>query len=346
MKNLIIIILGILILLITVFGYSLHSLGHDVAVLENLFKKNNLSNEPGSLISKKEVQDLNSFESRVLSAQSTRVESPGEIPERLSSASDIKIWAKSSIVIDADSGMILHYDNGRNRMPIASLTKMMTAVVVVEQMKDLSEPVEIDKEAVSVDGTKIGCPTSTFCPTERLRVGEKVKARDLLRAMLLASANDAAVALAKHITGGQKEFAELMNQKAKELHLADTHFCNPSGLDEENCYSSAYDLARVSAYSLRYDEIWGTARVLEYQFTSIDGRYTHIAKNTDILLNELANCLGGKTGFTYNAGKSLMMAAHDGSGKHRVVAVILDDPQRWQDMKLLLDWTYKSYQWK
>jgi D-alanyl-D-alanine carboxypeptidase len=291
-------------------------------------------------------QNANSFEARVLSAESSRIQPSGVLPERERSASDIKIWSKSSVVIDVDSGTILHYDNGRLRLPIASLTKMMTAVIVVEKIHDLNEPVTIDREAILADGTKIGCPTSVYCPTETMHVGERLTVRDLLRGMLLASANDAAIALGKYVGGSQKGFADLMNEKSKELHLADSHFCNPSGLDEDNCYSSAYDLARVAAYSMRYDEIWQTMKMPEYTFSSVDGKYSHIVKNTDLLIGELPNCIGGKTGFTYNAGKSLMMAARDNTGKHRIIAVILDDPDRWTDMRNLIDWCFASYRWK
>ena len=271
----------------------------------------------------------------------------GLIPQRKKSYYDEKIFASASVVIDVDSGTILHYDNGRLKMPIASLTKMMTAIVVIEKVKDLNETVTIDEEALSVDGTKVGCPRSGYCIDERLHIGEKLTVNDLLTAMLLNSANDAAVALGKHIAGSQKEFAKLMNEKARELNLRDSNFRNPSGLDEENFYSSAYDIARATAYSMRYDKIWEIMKIPKISITSTDGKYTHNLKNTDVIMNEIPNCLGGKTGFTYEAGKSLMMAAADPVyGRHRVVAVILNDNDRWIDMKRLIAWTFENYEWK
>jgi len=271
----------------------------------------------------------------------------GFVPQRKKGFYETKVFAGSAVVIDVDSGTILHYDRGRDQTPIASLTKIMTAVVVMEKVKDLDEAVTIDSEALSADGTKVGCPTSVLCTAERLHSNEKITVKDLLTAMLLDSANDAAVALGKHVAGSQKAFGDLMNEKAKELNLDDSHFCNPSGLDEDNCYSSAYDLARITAYSMRYDTIWKTMKTQETSVRSCDGKYEHMLKNTDILLGEIPNCLGGKTGFTYNAGKSLMLAAADpATGKHKIVAVIINDNQRWEDMRNLLNWTFENYEWK
>jgi len=271
----------------------------------------------------------------------------GFVPQRKDNYAETKVLAGSSVVIDVDSGTILHYDKGRAEAPIASLTKIMTAVLIMEKVPDLNEVVTIDSEAISADGTKVGCPTSVLCTTERLHNGEQVTAGDLMTAMLIDSANDAAVALGKHIAGSQEAFGEMMNEKAAELNLGDSHFCNPSGLDVPGCYSSAYDLARIAAYSMKYDTIWRIMKTQETSVRSCDGKYEHFLKNTDVLLGQVPNCLGGKTGFTYNAGKSLMLAATDPeTEKHKIIAVILNDNNRWEDMKKLVDWTFSNYEWK
>ena len=270
-------------------------------------------------------------------------------PQKKKDYADVSVLAGASVVIDVDSGTMLHFDKGRDHMPIASLTKVMTAAVVMEKVPDLNEIVTIDKEALSVDGAKVGCPTSVLskCTAERLHVGEKITVEDLLTAMLIDSANDAAVALGKHVAGSQKAFAEMMNQKAEELNLGDSHFCNPSGLDMEGCYSSASDLARIAAYSMKYDKLWKIMNTQADSVASCDGKYEHLLKNTDMLLGQIPNCLGGKTGFTYNAGKSLMLAAADPENeKHRIIAVILNDNNRWKDMQELIDWTFNNYEWK
>lgn len=259
--------------------------------------------------------------------------------------------AHASVVIDADSGDILHYDKGRQQRQIASLTKLMTAVLVMEKIKNLNETVTIDEEAVYAEGTRIGCPRSGYCISQRLKENEKISARNLLQAMLMNSANDAAIALSKHISGSQESFAQLMNQKAKELGLSDTNFCTPSGLEidgrESECYSSAYDIARIAAYSMRYDVIWEMFKMPNNSIvTSIDGKISHTILNTDLVIDQVPNLMGGKTGFTPLAGYSLLMGATDPTGKHRVVAVLLDDPTRWVDMKAALSWTFASYRWQ
>lgn len=274
-----------------------------------------------------------------------------DAPVKKKDAKEMYVRARSAIVIDAETGTILHYQDGKKRMAIASLTKVMTAVLAVESIKDLEkEVVTIDQNMLLVEGTVVGCPRSGYCISNRLRTGEKITAMNLLKAMLMNSTNDAAMALGIHIAGSKQSFADMMNKKAEEIGLMDTHFCNPSGLDEDDkpgqCYSSAYDLARISAYSLKHDTIWKTMRLADQDIYSVDGTVSHHVINTDVLLDQMSNCLGGKTGFTYEAGKSLMMAAHDPNNKkHKVVAVLLDDEYRWEDMKNLLDWTFASYEW-
>jgi len=274
----------------------------------------------------------------------------GLIPTRQKNVSDLKIWAGSSVVIDVDTGTIIHYDNGRKRTQIASLTKMMTAVLVMENIKDLNEEVTLTAEDLNIVGTVVGCPTSVFCNGNRMYVGEKIRAIDLMKAMLMNSANDAATALATHVGGTPKKFVDMMNKKAKSLGLKDTHFCTPSGLEidgeEDQCYSSAYDIARISAYSLKYDQIWDIMQIPEGRFYSVDGTYMHELKNTDMLLTTLPNCVGGKTGFTPLAGKSLMLGASDPTGEHKIIAVILNDENRWDDMRTLASWVFENYKWQ
>lgn len=274
----------------------------------------------------------------------------GFVPIKKAGYYDLKIWAGSSVAVDVDSKTLLHYENGRKKIQIASLTKIMTAILSVENIKDLEETVVIPKETMFLPGTVVGCPTSGICPSNRMYSGEKVKAIDLLKAMLMNSANDAAYSLAVHIAGSENKFVEMMNKKAKDLGLEDTHFCTASGLEidgqENECYSSAYDIARIAAVSLDYSLIWKIMRVPEDKFYSTDGTYMHELKNTDLLLEELPNCIGGKTGFTPLAGKSLLFAGTDSSGKHRVVMVILNDEQRWEDMRTLNSWVFENYEWR
>ncbi len=266
-------------------------------------------------------------------------------------ANDLTITnAHSSLILDANSGTILHYGNAKQQRQIASLTKIMTAVLTMENVKDLDELVTIDEEPVYVEGTKIGCPRSGYCISQRLKVGEQISVRNLLKAMLMNSANDAAIALGKHISGSQEKFAELMNARAKKMGLTDSHFCTPSGLEidgrENECYSSAYDIGRIAAYSLKFDFIWNTFRLPnDTVITSADGKIEHHILNTDLVMDQIPNLLGGKTGFTPLAGRSLLMVATDPTGNHKIVSVLLDDPYRWQDIKTMFSWAFKSYTW-
>lgn len=282
------------------------------------------------------------------------VDSPQYQPERKSGVDDLVIPnAHASVVIDGDTGTILHYNEGRTHRQIASLTKIMTAVLVMENIENLDEEVVIDEEAVYAEGTKIGCPRSGYCISPRLKIGEKISARSLLQAMLMNSANDAAIALAKHISGTQEDFAVLMNKKAKNLGLIDTNFCTSSGLDLDDeaaaasCFSSAYDIARIAAYSLRFDTIWKISRQPNNTvIASADGKIEHIILQTDQLLDQIPNIIGAKTGFTPLAGYSLLMIVADPTSKHRIVTVLLDDPNRWQDIRSAINWTFSSYSWK
>ena len=259
--------------------------------------------------------------------------------------------AHAYVVVDADTGKILAGSHEADRRQIASLTKMMTAILVMEKIADLEESIEIGEEEVYIEGTKIGCPRSGYCISPRLKIGEKISARNLLQAMLINSANDAAAALGKHISGSQEKFADLMNQKAKLMGLTDTNFCTPSGLEldgrESECYSSAADIARIAAYSMRFDTIWKLfASPNNCEIFSFDGQISHTLINTDIALNDISNCMGAKTGFTPLAGYSLLLGVSDPTHLHRIVVVLLDDPYRWQDIRTAIDWTFEAYSWE
>ena len=272
-------------------------------------------------------------------------------PIRKEGVSDLVIPnAHASIVLDVNSGTILHYNNGKEKRQIASLTKMLTAIITIEEVNNLDEEVIIDEEAVYIAGTKIGCPRSGYCISERLKVGEKISVRSLLKAMLMNSANDSATALATHISGSVENFAKLMNKRARDMGLNDSNFCTPSGLEidgkEETCYSTAYDIARIAAYSMKYDIIWEIMRLPEATVFSSDGKYSHDIMNTSQLLDKMPNCLGTKTGFTPLAGRSLLMGASNASDEHRIVAVVLDNPYRWQDIQQMADWAFDNYEWQ
>ncbi len=275
----------------------------------------------------------------------------GFIPEKKLYAPNLNIVsAHASIIMDVDSGQVLYEKNANMERQIASLTKLFTATLVMERVKDLNELVTIDEESVYSEGTRIGCPRSGFCPGERLHIGEKISVYNLLKAALMNSANDSAVALGKYIGGTQAGFANIMNARAKELGLEHSHFCTPSGLEpdgyETECYSSAIDVAKITAHSLKFPEMWQIMREEKQFISSSDEKYTHEIFNTDQLLGQIPNLLGTKTGFTPLAGYSLLAVASDESQKHKVIAVLLDDPYRWQSIQSMFDWSFSAIRWR
>lgn len=284
-----------------------------------------------------------SFESRAAAAQI--------LPHKKDNVGDLYVaGAHASVVLDADSGTVLHEEDSHEKRQIASLTKLMTAMITVERTKNLDEAVTIPEEAVYAEGTRVGCPRSGYCIGNRLKVGEQVSVRNLLKAALMNSANDAAISLGMHMGGSQAGFADIMNKRAVELGLKDTHFCTPSGLEidghESDCYSSAYDIAHITANALKYDVLWEIMRLPNMTITSIDGTQSHDIFNTDQILDQYPNLLGTKTGFTPLAGYSLLAVATDPTKKHRVISVVLDDSQRWQDIQHMFNWAFSAHTWK
>lgn len=259
--------------------------------------------------------------------------------------------AHAAVILDAATGISLLEQDADEHRAIASITKLMTTMIAVEETDDLDDPVTISETAVYAEGTRVGCPRSGFCNGERLHVGERISVRNLLKAALMNSANDAAIALAEHVSGSQEEFVKLMNRRSQELGLANTRFCTASGLElddevaESKCHSSARDVAKIAAYALRYDILWTTMRTEKTFISSVDGRYEHEIFNTDRLLG-YTNLLGTKTGFTPRAGYSLLAVAGDpGKGEHRLIAVVLDDSSRWQSIQDMFSWGFGSYEW-
>ncbi len=273
------------------------------------------------------------------------------IPVRQMAYGDIAIPnAHSSLILDAQSGAILYHENGTVHRQIASLTKMMTALLVMENIKSLDEVVTITDDVYGIEGTVVGCPRTGYCTSNKLVAGEQLTVRDLLRAMLMNSTNDAALALGIHISGSEEAFVAKMNARAQELGLRDTHFCTPSGLEpdgmENSCYSTAYDIARIAAQALPYEDVWKILQSPPMTIYSVDGKRSHEILNTDQILGSYPNIMGAKTGFTPAAGRSLLAVAHDGKGNNPVVAVLLDDPYRWDDIKQMLSWAYSAYRWE
>lgn len=204
--------------------------------------------------------------------------------------------AKSTIVMDLDSGRILYEKNANQKRLIASITKIMTAIVAIEE-GDLTEKITVGEEVLSMYGTNI-----------YVEVGEKMKLRDLLYGLLLRSGNDASVVIAKAIAGSEEKFVNLMNKKAQEIGMKNTIFKNPHGLDEETeNYSTAYDMALLSKYAYKNKTYRNIVSTDKYEVST--GKKTYLWYNRNKLLTTYEYCTGGKNGYTPRAGKTLVTTA-------------------------------------
>ena len=204
--------------------------------------------------------------------------------------------ANSTIVMDLDSGRILYEKNANQKRLIASITKIMTAIVAIEE-GDLTEKITVGEEVLSMYGTNI-----------YVEVGEKMKLRDLLYGLLLRSGNDASVVIAKAIAGSEEKFVNLMNKKAQEIGMKNTIFKNPHGLDEETeNYSTAYDMALLSKYAYKNKTYRNIVSTDKYEVST--GKKTYLWYNRNKLLTTYEYCTGGKNGYTPRAGKTLVTTA-------------------------------------
>lgn len=247
------------------------------------------------------------------------------------SETEIILEARSFISLDAKTAKVLTEKDSKIRIPMASITKIMTAIVILENAK-LDDIVTISQNAISTYGTGIG-----------LRPGERLTVNDLMYATLLNSSNDSAVALAEHVSGTEEEFAKLMNEKVKELNLSGSHFTNAAGLDNPEHYSTVSDLALLTRYALQNPTFREIVKTKEKQITSLEG-ISHNLKNSNKLMGTIEyNILGVKTGYTEEAGECLItLAENDGN---EVLAVVLNTPDRFGETRKLLKWSFNSFKW-
>lgn len=269
------------------------------------------------------------------------------VPEKVNGDQFALPNAHAAYVMDASTEDTLYQANEHDHRQVASLTKVMTALLLMQSGRDLNDVVTVDAESINRTGTKIGCANSTVCNGQPLVPGEKIRLYDLLQAMLMNSANETAVLIAKSVAGDEKTFVDQMNAKVADLQLHDTHFCTANGLEPDDhatdCYSSAYDMAHIVKEALKYPELWDIMRQESHPIYSADGTVEHMIYNTDQILGQDPRLLGAKTGFTPLAGYSLLSAAKDGD--HTVIAVLLDDPIRWDDIRSVFDWSYTAFKW-
>lgn len=236
------------------------------------------------------------------------------------------VSARCGILMDAATGRILWQQRAHEKSLVASTTKIMTGLLIVENC-DLSKTVRVPDEAVGVEGSSL-----------YLKEGEIITVRELLYGMMLHSGNDAAVALAIHCGGNMDDFVAMMNQKAKALNMNATCFANPHGLDARDHYSTAYDLAVLARYAMKNSVF---AKVVSAKTETFSNR---TFTNHNKLLWSYEGASGVKTGYTRAAGRILVSAANRNG--RSLIAVTISAPNDWQDHRKLLDYGFSDLKQK
>lgn len=241
--------------------------------------------------------------------------------------------AKSAVVYDTRSSRFLYSKNSEGRLPIASLTKLLSAVVVIENL-NLDDIVRVSKESIKIDGEK-----------QTLYLDENIRVRDLVKMMVIESSNDAAYVLERHASGLGLNLVGLMNKKVVELGMNDSIFHDPAGLNDD-ALSTSDDLVKLVIYSLKLDDLWSLLGEKTTKVYSIDGRIEHEINSTNQLLGVIPDVVGGKTGYTDGA-LGCMLLVVDIPGKNdKLISIVLGSAERFTDTEKLINWTKRAYSWE
>lgn len=235
------------------------------------------------------------------------------------------VSAEQAVLIDQASGTVLYEKNANNPQLIASITKVMTAIIAIEH-GDLTDQIKISPEAVSAEGSSI-----------YLIENEKISLADLLYGLMLRSGNDAAIAIAEHIGGSVEGFVFLMNEKADWLGLQQTNFANPHGLDAEDHYSTSKDIADLMRYAMG-NEIFAEINQTKTYLSEARDYYWH--NKNKLLTNYYQYTIGGKTGYTKAAGRTLVSVAK--KDHTQLIVVTINDPNDWFDHMRLYEWGFEQ----
>ncbi len=249
------------------------------------------------------------------------------------------LYARSAVLMDADTGRILFEKNGSEQMPMASTTKIMTLLVTLENA-DLEGTVQVSAYAASMPKVRLN-----------LQEGETYRLKDLCYSLMLESHNDSAVAIAEHVGGSVEGFASMMNQKARDLGCYHSYFITPNGLYAEDEYGkhsiTAKDLARIMRCCMQNEEFLSITRQPSWSFSSLDGSRSFTVNNKNAFLNMMEGALTGKTGFTNGAGYCYV-GALEREGK-RLIAVVLacgwpnNRTWKWSDTKKLMSYGIENF---
>jgi len=241
-----------------------------------------------------------------------------------------QVGASAAILVDGTTGAVLWAHNPHQRRPIASTTKILTALLVIEK-GHLDDLVTVSPRAAETPQSGI-----------ELRPGERLRVRELLTALLVKSANDAAVALAEHESGSVEDFAALMNQRAWQLGARDSHFANPNGLYHRQHYSSAYDLALIAREAMRHPLFRTLVATRRAQIPWEGKPWNRLLESKNKLLTTFPGGDGIKTGYVKQSGHCLVGSATRGGW--RLIGVLLDSPDLWADARTLLEWGFANFE--
>ena len=246
---------------------------------------------------------------------------------------NIMAGAKSMVVLEGNTNKLLYSYNKDEKLPMASLTKIITCIVAIENSDNLDENVKIADESVGIEGTSI-----------YLTKGEEIPLRELLLGLMLASGNDSAMAIAYHIGGSEENFVKMMNEFVQRIGATNTSLANPHGLDAENHYTTANDLALITSYALKNEEflkIVSTKNATISGNSQVEARYL---KHKNRLLFSDENCIGVKTGFTDNAGRCLVHATRQEDGME-IITVLLNCPSMFEEADRLNKLAVQNYEY-
>ncbi|GAE28956.1 D-alanyl-D-alanine carboxypeptidase family protein [Halalkalibacter hemicellulosilyticus] len=251
------------------------------------------------------------------------------VKSQVTQAENRHVSAQAAILMEQESGRVLYEKNAHDQLRIASITKIMTALLAIESGK-MNEMVKVSNRAEGTEGSSI-----------YLRAGEEMALEDLVYGLMLRSGNDAAVAIAEHVGGSLEGFVYLMNEKAKQIGMYNTLFQNPHGLDDhEDHFSTAYDMALLTQYAMQVEQYRTISSTKSHR---VDGEQIRVWKNKNRLLTELYSySTGGKTGFTKRAKRTLVSTAEKNENKY--IVVTLNAPSDWHDHMNLFEWAFDQYE--
>lgn len=250
-------------------------------------------------------------------------------PKRETVYASSQTSAKAMCVLEQNSKRILYSHNEHQKLPMASTTKVVTAITVLNNCTDLEQYIEVDDSSIGVEGTSI-----------YLKKGELIKVKDLLYGLMLRSGNDAAVALACHVGGSVEGFTKLMKELAVSVGAKNSNFANPHGLDNPEHYTTAYDLALITAYALKNPIFKQIVSTKNYVIEETNKEVKRYLTNKNRLLSSEIGCCGVKTGYTSKAGRCLVSAVDRGM---TTVCVVLNCGPMFEESAKLLNDSFEDY---